>query len=78
MCRIVKTTGKGDFTDAQFHSALYMSTESGFTAEQLYSTATYQDGNLIRLGMGGNDLSGWDFASKNLADADFPPRFSLN
>jgi len=43
----------------------------GFTAAQLYSTANYQEGNLWGVGLGGNDLSGWDFAEKDLTDADF-------
>ena len=36
-------------------------TPGGFTKEQLYSTASYRNGNLRDVALDGNDLSGWDF-----------------
>ena len=45
-------------------------TSTGFTKEQLYSTASYQEKNLQGIGLDGNDLSGWDFSGQNLANAD--------
>ena len=45
---------------------------SGFTAAQLYSTASYQAGDLTGINLGnGNDLTGWNFAGKNLTNANF-------
>ena len=45
---------------------------SGFTSAFLYSTASYQTGDLSGIGFGfGSNLSGWSFAGKNLTDADF-------
>ena len=41
----------------------------GFTAEQLYATASYQTGDLTTIVLGGNDLSGWDFTGKDLSRA---------
>ena len=43
----------------------------GFTAAQLYSTQSYQAKNLSGIGLGYNDLSGWDFQEQNLTNADF-------
>ena len=45
-------------------------TSTGFTKEQLYSTASYQAKNLTGIGLGQNDLSGWDFSGQNLTNAD--------
>ena len=42
----------------------------GFTKEQLYSTASYQAGNLQGISLAGDDLSGWNFQGQNLSDAD--------
>ncbi len=52
---------------ASFDSA----TSNGFTAAQLYSTASYQEGNLYGICLMDNDLSGWNFASKDLSKAKF-------
>ena len=42
----------------------------GFRKEQLYSTASYQQGNLRGIGLGTyNDLSGWDLSGQNLTGA---------
>ena len=47
-------------------------TSSGFSKEQLYSTASYQQKNLQGIGLNLNDLSGWNFFSgQDLADASF-------
>ena len=42
----------------------------GFTASQLYSTASYASGDLTGIGLGGNDLTGWNFANQNLTNAN--------
>ena len=47
-------------------------TGSGFTEEQLYSTASYQSGDLTGIDFWANDLRGWDFAGKNLIGTDSP------
>jgi uncharacterized protein YjbI with pentapeptide repeats len=52
---------------ASFTSA----TSNGFTADQLYSTASYQAHDLTRVGLGHNDLSGWSFAGQDLSYANF-------
>ena len=46
-------------------------TRSGFTREQLYSTASYQQRNLRGIGLSFNDLTGWDFSGQDLTGADF-------
>ena len=43
----------------------------GFTKEQLYSTASYQQRDLRGIGLSGNNLTGWDFSKQDLTDADF-------
>jgi uncharacterized protein YjbI with pentapeptide repeats len=43
----------------------------GFTPEQLYETTSYQARDLGPLGMFGNDLRGWDFASQDMAESEF-------
>ena len=61
-----------DFTGAEIRGAgFYSTTDSGFTAAQLYSTASHQAGNLSGIVLDSNDLTGWDFAGQNLADASF-------
>ena len=44
-------------------------TSSGFTSEQLYSTASYQQKDLAGINLSSNDLSGWDFAGQDLTNA---------
>jgi uncharacterized protein YjbI with pentapeptide repeats len=46
-------------------------TSRGFTKEQLYSTVSYQQRNLRGIGLGYNDLTGWDFSGQDLAPAYF-------
>jgi uncharacterized protein YjbI with pentapeptide repeats len=54
-------------TGADFGST----TSYGFTKEHLYSTASYQSKNLRGIGLGGNDLRGWDFRGQDLSYATF-------
>jgi uncharacterized protein YjbI with pentapeptide repeats len=46
-------------------------TGSGFTAAQLYSTASYQAGNLTGIDLGDDNLTSWNFTGQNLTNADF-------
>ena len=59
-----------DLSDASIGGA-NLSNIKGFTAEQLYSTASYKNKDLEKINFSGNDLSGWSFASQNLSDSDF-------
>ncbi len=45
-------------------------TSTGFTKEQLYSTASYQAKDLHGIALDSNDLSGWNFSGQNLANAE--------
>jgi uncharacterized protein YjbI with pentapeptide repeats len=56
-----------DFTNAQVGGAS-LETARGFTAAQLYSTASYQDRDLTNIRLGGN-LSRWNFEGQNLTNA---------
>ena len=61
-----------DLTNAEVRGATFWhTTDSGFTSAQLYSTASYQAGDLTGISLGDNDLTGWDFAGQNLTDVDF-------
>ncbi len=61
-----------DFADSLVRGAIFAGTTGdGFTAAQLYSTASYRSHDLTRINLGFNDLSGWNFAGQNLTDADF-------
>ena len=61
-----------DFTNAEIRGAiLSAATDYGFTSAQLYSTGSYQAGDLSGIGLTGNDMAGWVFAGKNLTDASF-------
>jgi uncharacterized protein YjbI with pentapeptide repeats len=46
-------------------------TSSGFSKDQLYSTASYQAKDLRRIRLYRNDLSGWDFRGQNLSGTSF-------
>lgn len=46
-------------------------TTRGFTDLQLYSTASYQDGNLRGLNLSSNDLTNWNFTNQNLSGSIF-------
>jgi uncharacterized protein YjbI with pentapeptide repeats len=48
---------------------LRSTTSRGFTKEQLYSTASYENKNLQNIGLPQNNLTGWDFSGQNLAGA---------
>ena len=43
---------------------------TGFTEEQLYSTASYQAKNLQNMGFRSNDFTGWNLAGQNLFKAN--------
>jgi uncharacterized protein YjbI with pentapeptide repeats len=64
-------------TDAEFAGAVVTgasfsdTTRRGFTKEQFYSTASYQAKNLAGIGLGRNQLTGWDFHEQNLTGANF-------
>ena len=61
------TLTNADLSGATVTGANFDDTTSrGFTKEQLYSTASYQAKNLQGIGLGSNDLSGWDFSGQNL------------
>src|SRR5690606_19051568 len=53
--------------EAQFGST----TDQGFTAAQLYSTASYQAHELYGIDFRDNNLTGWNFANQNLTNASF-------
>ena len=57
-----------DFSGAIITGAKFC---SSLTREQLYSTASYVNGDLSRLNLTYSDLSGWNLAGKNLSNADF-------
>jgi|GEM_PF-348829 len=64
--------GGANFTDAEIVGADLGSTViNGFTAGQLYSTASYKSKNLSGIGLSNNDLSGWNLTGQNLLEADF-------
>jgi uncharacterized protein YjbI with pentapeptide repeats len=60
-------------TGADFTNAIVAGTNfgwsTGFTAQQLYSTASYQARNLGGIWMIANNLSGWNFAGQDLRNA---------
>jgi len=66
------TLTDADLTDAEVWMARFGDvTSRGFTAAQLYSTASYKAKDLMGIKLPGNDLSGWNFAGQNLEDANF-------
>jgi uncharacterized protein YjbI with pentapeptide repeats len=70
------TLTNADLTDAVVMGASFsVTTSSGFTKEQLYSTASYKNHDLSGIGLVGNDLTGWNFAGQNLTNAHFYPPF---
>jgi uncharacterized protein YjbI with pentapeptide repeats len=61
-----------DFTGARVQGVGFRSTtDKGFTAAQLYSTASYREGDLSGIELAANNLSGWNFAGQNLTNAHF-------
>jgi uncharacterized protein YjbI with pentapeptide repeats len=66
------TLTNADLTNAVVKGAVFgYTTYSGFTAAQLYSTASYIGGDLTGISLSDNDLTGWNFAGKNLTGAIF-------
>jgi uncharacterized protein YjbI with pentapeptide repeats len=63
-----------DLTGANFAGATVTGARldhtTGFTLDQLHSTASYQTGNLSGIWLGGNDLTSGKFAGCNLSNAD--------
>ena len=71
------TLTNADFTDATITVANFRDTTSrGFTKEQLYSTASYKNKNLIGVNFYSNVFTGWDFTNVNLAYASLPKEMS--
>jgi uncharacterized protein YjbI with pentapeptide repeats len=67
-------------TDVNFAGAIVVRASFGrpdpprvgaLTKEQLYSTASYQQGFIQGISLDHNDLTGWDFYDKHLNDANF-------
>lgn len=46
-------------------------TQRGLTAQQLYSTASYQARDLQTIQLTGNNLTGWNLSGQNLTNANF-------
>jgi uncharacterized protein YjbI with pentapeptide repeats len=66
-----KLTG-ANFTGAEVRGANFEGeTSRGFTASQLYATASYQAQDLTGIRLWDNDLSGWNFVGQNLTGARF-------
>ena len=59
------------FDDADISRAFLSGGAFGLTEEQLYSTATYQQGRLERVVFTEVDMSGWDLASLDLRQSFF-------
>jgi uncharacterized protein YjbI with pentapeptide repeats len=68
-----RTTLAGtNFTDANVSGADFGgATVFGFTASQLYSTASHQNGMLAAIDLSRNNLTGWDFSNQELSNSDF-------
>jgi uncharacterized protein YjbI with pentapeptide repeats len=59
-----------DFTGAEIRGANFRYA-TGFTAAQLYSTASYKAHDLTGIDLGGSNLAGANFVGQNLANAAF-------
>lgn len=72
------TLENADLTDANFTDAnickANFSRVTGFTEEQLASTANYQAKHLQEINFTGNNLMGWNLADMNLSNAKFGGR----
>ena len=64
------TVTNANFTGATVAQACFVTT-NGFTAQQLYSTASYKAGDLHGIWLQVDDLTGWDFHGQNLTGAGF-------
>jgi uncharacterized protein YjbI with pentapeptide repeats len=61
-----------DWTDSDVRATNFEGTTfNGFTAQQLYTTASYQAHDMTGINLAINDLSGWNFAGQNLTNAFF-------
>jgi uncharacterized protein YjbI with pentapeptide repeats len=68
-----------DFTDALIAGANFNgTTPGGFTAQQLYTTASYRARLLDEVRLEGNDMAGWDFRNQYLANASFNSSYFEN
>jgi uncharacterized protein YjbI with pentapeptide repeats len=66
------TLTSANLAEATVTGADFSSTTSrGFTKEQLYSTANYQQKKLQGIGLAANDLTGWDLSGQDLMKASF-------
>ena len=65
--------GRSTLTNANFSGAIISGAAfdetTDFTANQLYSTASYASGNLTGISLGSVNLTGWNFANQNLSTA---------
>ncbi len=61
-----------NFTGATVKNAYFTGTTSkGFTASQLYATASYSNNDLTGIKLDADVVSGWSFAGMNLTNASF-------
>ena len=61
-----------NFTDANILGARFdLLSSDGFTHAQLASSASYQDQNLTRIRLVGDELATWDFSDQNLTAVNF-------
>ena len=71
-----------NLTNVDFSGAIVkganLSLTTGFTASQLFSTASYASRDLTGIGLGGIVLTGWNFANQNLTNASFAAQTVLN
>jgi uncharacterized protein YjbI with pentapeptide repeats len=64
------TLSNADLTNAIVQGANF-GYANGFTAAQLYSTASYAGGNLAGIVLDGDDLTGWNFSGQTITNASF-------
>ena len=61
-----------NFSNATINNAKFgYSVSNSFTKEQLYSTKSYQNNNLIGIDFRGNNLANWNFSGQKLTSANF-------
>ena len=69
---ISATLSGTNFTDANIeHADFTDTTKNGFTSAQLYSTASYIQGNLQYLGLQNNTMIDWNFSGIDLTRVEF-------
>jgi uncharacterized protein YjbI with pentapeptide repeats len=64
------TVDNADFTGATIRGA-HLSTQAGFTRQQLRSTASYQNKDLRGINWESSDLAQWEFSDQDLRGANF-------